>query len=151
MDQDIIKNYTVRITQANRSELIVILYELAMLDIKEALETMSSKAIDHACKCVNELVVSLDFSYEISFELLRLYRYVNECLLRAKTAKDKKLMEQALETLEALHIAFEGVAKQDMSAPVMQNTEQVYAGLTYSKGVLNEALLHPSGERGFRA
>ena len=151
MEQDTIKNFTARISQANRSELIVILYDIAIQDIREAMETSCMRTIEHASKCVNELIVSLDYSYEISFELLRLYRYVNERLLRAKSSKESDLLVDALEVMQELRVSFVEVAKQDTSDPVMRNTEQVYAGLTYSRGVLNEARLYTTGERGFRA
>lgn len=158
MDAQTIQDYTLRITRANRTELIVILYEIALDNLLEAKEHLHQgneveykKRLQHVCKCVNELIVSLDFSYQISYELMRLYRYVNECILTALTVKDITFLDQATRTLEGLKIAFEQVAAKDQTGPVMQNTEKVYAGLTYSKNTLNEALLHTSINRGFRA
>ena len=55
------------------------------------------------------------------------------------------------EVMTKLKEAFEEVAKQDTSGPLMENTQQVYAGLTYGKGSLNEVLI--SGDeynRGYR-
>lgn len=34
--------------------------------------------------------------------------------------------------------SFEQVAKEDHSGPVMEHSQQLYAGLTYGKGTLNE-------------
>ena len=45
------------------------------------------------------------------------------------------------EVMGKLKDAFIEVAKEDDSAPVMENTQQLYAGLTYGKGALNEVLL----------
>lgn len=54
--------------------------------------------------------------------------------------------------MESLHSAFEEVAKQDTSGAVMQNTQQVYAGLTYGKGKLNEVFMNGNERsRGFMA
>lgn len=39
--------------------------------------------------------------------------------------------------------SFEEIAKQDTSGPVMENSQQVYAGLTYGKGSLNEVAIDP--------
>lgn len=157
MNKEDIKGYTNRVVQANRSELIVILYDIILQDLKEARESLLAeeykqfqKSCDHSCKAVNELMVSLDFQYEISIELFRLYRYVNELVTKAKTVKKEHLLENAYTTMEKLRAAFVQVASQDKSEPIMQNTEQVYAGLTYSKGNLNESLLD-SSNRGFKA
>ena len=54
--------------------------------------------------------------------------------------------------MESLHSAFAEVAKQDTSGAVMQNTQQVYAGLTYGKGRLNEVFMNGNEQsRGFMA
>ena len=48
--------------------------------------------------------------------------------------------------------SFEEVARQDESGPVMENTQQIYAGLTYGKDSLNEVFLQgDENSRGFRA
>lgn len=158
MEKELVQAYTMRITQANRTELVVILYELVLHDLNKAKEQIDfhgqeeyQKVLVHACKCVNELIVTLDFQYEVSYDLMRLYRYVNECITKCKVAPDMKLFESAINTISGLQKAFMEVAKQDRSGPVMKNTEQVYAGLTYSKGSLNESLINQSYDRGFRA
>ena len=59
--------------------------------------------------------------------------------------------ETVREVMGKLKEAFQEVAKQDYSAPVMKNTQQVYAGLTYGKGSLNEVLLTGNdSNRGYR-
>ena len=35
------------------------------------------------------------------------------------------------------------MAKQDFEGPIMQNTQQIYAGLTYGKGYFNESYMDP--------
>ncbi len=156
MEKEKVQAYTLRVTQANRSELIVILYEMILDDLMEAdkyavHDRDYNKVLLHATKCVNELICALDFQYELSFQLMRLYRYVNECIAKLKVKKDEEIRKSAMDTIQGLHVAFKEVAKQDNSGAVMRNTEQVYAGLTYSKGTLNESLLSNSGSRGFQA
>lgn len=158
MNKEDIKGYTNRVIQANKSELIVILYDIILQDLQEAREHLQAcrleeyqKSCDHSCRAVNELIVSLDFQYSISAELFRLYKYVNACVANAKTSKKEELLEKAYITMEKLRSAFVQVANLDKSEPVMQNTEQVYAGLTYSKGNLNESLSEASLNRGYRA
>ena len=55
--------------------------------------------------------------------------------------------------LRKLGESFREVAKTDKSEPVMGNTQQVYAGIIYGKGLsLDETLINPDSEnRGFRA
>lgn len=155
MEKETLQAYTLRISQANRTELIVIIYELLLQDLQDAkglLEDQAAlnKKLYHACKCVNELITALDFRYELSYQLMRLYRYVNECIAKVKTTKENALLESAIATIDGLRVAFVEVAKQDKTGAMMTNTEQVYAGLTYSKGILNESIYSGNPSRGFQ-
>ena len=49
-----------------------------------------------------------------------------------------KDLSRSREMLESLYDAFKEAAKQDTSAPLMQNAQQVYAGYTYGKNDVNE-------------
>ena len=55
------------------------------------------------------------------------------------------------ENMEKLRKSFEEVAKQDTSGSVVQNSQKVYAGLTYGKGTLNEVFMDNEAARGFKA
>ena len=53
--------------------------------------------------------------------------------------------------IKGLKESFEEVAKQDGSGPVMENTQQVYAGLTYGRDSLSEVTMYGNmANRGFR-
>jgi len=59
-------------------------------------------------------------------------------------------LESAVSVLQKLLTGFEGVSKEDTSGPMMRNTQQLYAGLTYGKGTLNETYIDPNDRsRGF--
>ena len=45
--------------------------------------------------------------------------------------------------------SFVEAAKQDKSAPLMKNTQQVYAGMTYARGAVNEDYMDVDSHRGF--
>ena len=47
-------------------------------------------------------------------------------------------LDAACEVIRGLMESFEQVAKEDHSGPVMEHSQQLYAGLTYGKGTLNE-------------
>ena len=92
-------------------------------------------------------------NYEVSKNLASLYIYVSRCLNFALVSGKKEEIENAEKVLRKLGDSFREVAITDKSAPVMENTQRVYAGITYGKSLsLDETLLGPSSEsRGFRA
>ena len=42
-------------------------------------------------------------------------------------------VQEAEHIMHRLYTSFVGAAKQDKSAPLMKNTQQVYAGMTYAR------------------
>ena len=98
-----------------------------------------------------ELRGSLDFQFPVSYRLASLYRYVNEQLVKSITRKKDVGLASCERVLQGLKESFEEIAKQDTSGPVMENSQQVYAGLTYGKGSLNEVAIDPGTlGRGFQ-
>jgi len=91
MTQELKQEYTRKITQANKTELIVILYEMALIYMEEAKNAHAEEnraefrtAIRRTRGCINELLASLHFEYEMAMQLLQLYLYVNRELARAE-------------------------------------------------------------------
>lgn len=159
MNKEAIQGFNARITQASRSELVVILYEIILTEIEEARNALKednlqgfNRSLKQAQKGINELIATLDYQHSISYDLLSLYLYTNKMLISSMLKKDSSALDSAIMILEKLLVGFQGVSKEDKSGPVMRNTQQVYAGLTYGKGTLNETYLDPSnGNRGFIA
>ena len=159
MNNEDLKTFTTRITQANGSELVVIVYEIIMKDIESAKEAFDAqdhikftRDVNHAVKFVNELINTLDFGYPISYDLMQLYLYCNKQLIQSTLKNEIEPLESASKVLTSLLKGFIEVAKQDVREPLMSNTQQVYAGLTYGKGSLNEMYVDPNqATRGFRA
>lgn len=158
VDRNQKKEYTARVAQANRSELVVIIYELFLLAMDEAEANFAKGELSEGVKCikraegfVQELMGSLDHRYAIAEELMRLYRYVYEQLIFSVIRQKMVNGETVREVMGKLKEAFVKVAKEDTSGPVMENTQQIYAGLTYGRGSLNEVLLTGNGaNRGYR-
>ncbi len=159
MKKEAIKAFTVRVTQATPSELTVILYEMILTEIKEAKEAYEAgnmaafdKELKLAQKYVTELQAGLNFQYAISYDLMSLYLFVNKQIITAIIRRNPFTLESAESILRKLLAGFEGVSKTDKRGPVMRNTQQLYAGLTYGKGYLNETYIDPSNKsRGFIA
>lgn len=159
MTQEQIQTYTLRVSQASPCELVVIMYDIILDDIKNAKKAKTEGNIKqyqdelvHAGKMVNELMDALDFSQQISFRLMSLYIYVNKMLIKARVSKKWDSLSDVETVIEKLRVGFDGIKEQDTTGPVMQNVQQVYAGLTYGKGKLNETYLNASDyNRGFQA
>lgn len=149
------KEYTLRISQANRTQLIVIIYEMTLDYLKDAMNAVTQEdfeaAVGHAADCVEELKHSLDFQYELSADLLHLYIHIKKLFVRAKISGKKEYLTRASETLTKLRDAFQQVAQQDDSAPLLENAQTVYAGYTYGKKDINVSLDNQGSGRGFLA
>ena len=160
MKAESVKIFTRRITSANKSEIIVIIYDIIEENLALAKKALAEgdvethrNEIKQAISFVKELLVSLDMNYEVSKNLASLYIYVSRCLNFALVSGKKEEIEAARKVLRKLGDSFREVAKTDKSEPVMGKTQQVYAGITYGKGLsLDETLINPDSEnRGFRA
>jgi len=159
MKKEAIQAFATRVTQASKSELIVILYEMILTEIKEAKEAYEignlvafDRELKKAQKYITELTAVLDYRYTISYDLVSLYLYVNKRIITAIIKRNPVSLDSAETVLSKLLTGFEGVSKKDTSGPMMRNTQQLYAGLTYGKGKLNETYIDPSNRsRGFIA
>lgn len=159
MKQDKIKSYTARVAQANRSELVVISYEIILDSIEEAKAAYGRDDLDayvkelkRVQKVLNELMGSLDYKYEVSIHLRSLYVFANKQVVSASFSKDVELLNRVTPIIEKLLAAFSEVAKEDTSHAVMENSQTLYAGLTYGRNALDEVLVNVNeSKRGFRA
>lgn len=158
MTKECKQQFTLRITQANKTELIVILYEMILEYLNEAKEELAAgqvlayrEALRKVRGCLRELNLSLNLDYELAARLLSLYMYCNRELTKADIRKEEEPLEHVRMVIEKLLEAYRELAKQDTSAPVMQNSQTVYAGLTYDKNKLSENMADQGTNRGFRA
>jgi len=159
MDKDRIKDFTFRIAQASKTELIVIMYDMILEDVKSARKAFDGKnyaeyehELKHATKIINELMAVLDYAISLSKELFNLYSYANRLLIKSYMGKTTDPLVDVEYTISKLREAFSTISREDASGPVMENVQQVYAGLTYGKGTLNESFLEPSQKnRGYKA
>lgn len=149
---------TLRITQANKTELIEILYEMVLEYVNDAVKARANQdrvayrdAIRKTRGCINELLSSLNFEYELATNFLQLYMYCNRELALADVKNDSDHLEHVSRVVGKLQQTYTELAKMDTSGPVMQNSQTVYAGLTYGRGELTENMADQGMNRGFRA
>ena len=156
MTKELKQEFTLRITQANKTQLITILYEMILLYLEEAEQSLTKddksaykQAIRKIRDCMNELVMSLHLEYELAQNLLQLYQYINSELVQANIHYEEENLHHIKFIIKQLHGAYKQIETQDTSGPVMNNTQNVYAGLTYGRNTLTENLVDPAVNRGF--
>lgn len=156
MNKELKQQFKLRIISANKTELVVILYEMFlqyMEEAKEALKVGDEKsfkdALTHARGCVKELMQSLNFKYKPAEELKQLYTYVNRELVQADIHKSPEPLDHAVMVMKGLWEAYKEISSQDTSPAVMVNSQSVYAGLTYGRNDLVENLNQVGENRGF--
>ncbi len=149
MTREMKQIFTRRITQANSTQLIVILYDMTLTYLKDANTAQEigcdqeyKKAVQCARNCIAELRNSLDFTYDLSRNLFALYVFADKELAGNR-------IQEVVKILKKLRDAYHNVSKQDDSQPLMQNTQDVYAGFTYGRTDVNENLINYSGARGY--
>lgn len=159
MEKERLQEFAARVSQANRSELVVVIYEAALASIAEGKKLLEKdevagarKEIERAEGMLTELLRSLDMQYSVSHYLRQLYIYARQELCHGIALRQPELFDHASNILEQLLPSFQEVAKQDTSEAVMQNAQQIYAGLTYGKDSLNETVgVGFDTNRGFEA
>lgn len=156
MERGKISEFTRRISQCNKSGLTLITYEILFAYIEDARNACADGNYDgfkqgthKACGCLERLMESLNFTYDISKELYPIYRYCRDELSMAVVKKDIQKLNGAEEILWNLYEAFKEAAKEDRSQPLMQNSEKVIAGMTYQKNNLTETYAMGDESRGF--
>ena len=138
--------------------MIVIIYDIVFAYIEDAKQSYVAgdhegfkNALRKAQRAVDELIHALNFQYEVSKNLYSLYVFSKESMAKAIVKNSTDELEDVLAVLKDLYEAFMEASKQDHSLPLMQNTQQVYAGMTYGKNDLTETFQVPETSRGFFA
>lgn len=159
MEKERLQEFAARVTQANRSELVVVIYEATLASISEGKKYLAEgdvgqarKEIARARGMITELMTSLDMQYSISHYLRQLYIYAYQELCQGIANRCPEQFDHASNIFEKILPSFQEVAKQDDSEAVMENVQTIYAGLTYGRGTLNETIdTGVDSSRGFEA
>ncbi len=152
------KEFTLKITQANATELIVILYDMILVYIKEAGDFWENddkkeyqRSLQKIRNCIGELMESLNLEYEMARNMYSLYVFFLKEIVKAEIKPGGYThLESIRPMIESLRNAYDKVASENKNGPLMQNTQTVYAGLTYGRKDVNVNLEQLSN-RGFRA
>lgn len=147
-----------QVANATQGQLLRITYDLLLesLDnIKKRKEAAADKAfaqeIGRSRQILQTLIDTLDFKQAIAQDLLSIYVYINGLLIKSLIKYDDSLIEESKDLINRLLVGWDEITANDtVTTKVMNNAQQVYAGLTYGKGDLNESVLDDKN-RGFRA
>lgn len=157
MNKEAIKTFSYRISQASKTELVVIMYDMAQEYLKDAIQALNDDDKIGFCnnirlvkRVIDELSSGLDMQYEIANELFVLYMQADKILIRCLARMDNEGLDKVGNMLNKLRESFYKLSKEDDSGPVLKNVQQVYAGLTYSSvGGSNEIYNDPVNNRGY--
>jgi len=150
------QEFTRRISNSNRGELIVIIYDIFYAYANEAQRCYEKgdhngflEALRKSLEAVIQLRDGLNFQYEIARELYPLYQFAVKQISSCFYKNNIEGLMAAKKILNNLYAGFSEVAKQDKSEPLMKHAQQIVAGMTYQKGNLTETIKNADSSRGF--
>lgn len=149
--------FTLRISQANKTELIIILYEIAIAYIEDAMDLYNSDNIkdakncgNKALACIEEMQNNLHYEYDLAKKLKQLYLFMKKQIRTGVISGDFSGYDLVKKELSSLKDSYEQIKNTDTSGPVMQHTQTVISGMTYGKDKLLDSLTTECMSRGFR-
>ncbi len=150
-----VDDYTLRIAQATPVQLVVINYELLINHAKAAQKAESKEQflkLVRKARSFNELLMNtLDLSYEIGRDLMPVYIYVNKLLIKAEVTEKPESLSCVIRIMSKLLESWVILSHSEhQSKPVADNAQQVFAGLTYKNGMLQETVIENLA-RGYEA
>ena len=151
------QKYVAKISTASPLCLVIINFEIILDYLGE-----SEKSIDNqkdfefyilkARQFLLELRSSLDMQYEISSYLSTMYCYVDKQLAKFLFSKDLEQLNDAKSILKKIMEGFEGIKQEEKDkSSIMQNTDVIYAGLTYNKNGGLDEFVDIKQNKGFKA
>lgn len=158
MTSEMKQQFTLRISQANPTELVVILYEMLLQYVEEARAAVReqnrqsvTESIKRARGCMNELLQSVNPQYEVGRNLNRIYFFCIRRLANSQYHMEEKPLTEIEKVICPLLEAYREISTRNPAGPVMENSQSVYVGLTYGRNTLTENMTDQSPNRGMFA
>ena len=147
MTKEQIKEFTFRTTQANHSGLLLVMFDVESVYLTDALVAYENNNIDEylrnlelARKVLNELMSSFDMRHPLSQKVVSILRFIYKKQVASLVKREPQELDRCKNMMDNLRNGFVTLHEKDDEGPIMKNTHQVYAGLTYGKGTLNESI-----------
>ena len=140
--------YKMRISQARIGEMAVIMLEMEMQWMEEAMVAYDMNDVSTFTACVGkaqsvqvELMNITNVRNSVGLDIYSIYAFINKQLINAKIKREPLDMERCKNMLKKLHKSFLQIAKTDLSGPIMVASEKIYAGLTYgTRGLVENSM-----------
>lgn len=146
MTEEQMNVYKMRIAQAGIGEMTVIMLEMEMQWIEDAIQAYKADDRKAFVACVDkaqavqvELMNVINVKNSAGYDVYSIFTFINKELIHAKIKSEPLDIQRCKDMLVKLHRSFVEVAKTDQGGPVMAGGEKVYAGLTYGAGGLVES------------
>lgn len=146
MTEEQVNAYKMRIAQAGIAEYTVIMLEMEMQWIDEALEAFEKKDMDPFVSCTDkaqavqlELMNIMNTENPTSADIYSVFLFINKELINAKIKRKPLDLARCKDMLAKYHVSFKELVKTDNSGPLIVSGEKVYAGLTYGSSGLVES------------
>ena len=105
-------------------------------------------SFDKAQEALLQLIGSLNMEQDPAPAIYRVYLYVGAKMGQTRGSLKPENMDEPLRFMRSLYETYKKDSVNDTSGPVMDNSQKVYAGLTYGRGTLSESM-DVSSNRGF--
>lgn len=146
MTKEKMNEYTLRVTQANTSQLAVVIFDIILDYLEEGVLSYKQGDVDEFAQCIvkaqqfhQELMAMLSLDNAVAIDVLSIYLFVNKQLILSNIKKEPVNLEPCINIMKKLRASFKEISKKDTDSSLMKNTQQVYAGLTYGRGYLKES------------
>lgn len=147
MTQEMKQEFTRRVSQENHSGLILVLCDIfhtygndAMTAYEAGNETVYLQNIELARRTMQELIDCFFKEDALGRNVIAILRFVYGKLVRSEVRRQPDELDRCVQMVDNLRVGFAHLHELDNESAVMQNVHQVYAGLTYGKGTLNESV-----------
>ncbi len=147
MTQEQKQEFTRRISQENHSGLILVLCDIfhtygmdAMAAYEAENMTTYLQTIGQARRAMQELIECFSKEDPLGRNVIAILRFIYGKLVRSEVRRQPDELDRCVQMVDDLRVGFVHLHELDNEGAVMQNVHQVYAGLTYGKGTLNESI-----------
>ena len=152
------EDYVARIANASPLQLVIINFEIVIDYINESKNYIKTKDknfdfnIQKARQFLLELRSSLNMEYEISFNLMSIYNFIDSQLAKYLFNENIEIADNCIKILNTVLDGFKQIEGQEENKnSLMENTHQIFAGLTYNKNGNLEEFVDIDTNRGFKA
>lgn len=158
MTKEQIQNFTLRISNANKTDMMAILYDMGIEYLNGAIDAIKecnykefSDEIYRFRGVNRELMDSVNNETLIGRNFLSIYVFMGRLVSEALINRDSEPLKHVIGMLGKMSETYKELGKKDSSGPVMEHAETVYSGFTYNRNRETDSISSADINRGFLA